>query len=155
EAGSLPQRKRQELASAIRTTARVLGRPLEDIPANGRLLARRLRDVAPASIGISTGRWNNIRSLLRHSLSFIESVSPGRNCHDLSPEWRALHDQLGSRSDKIALSRVLRFLSAGGIGPDEVTEKTFDAYHDHLDRSLLKRPDQTFALTVRAWRRTE
>jgi hypothetical protein len=135
-AGGLPERKRQELASAIRTTARALGRPPEEIPANGRLLASRLRDVAPAAIGISTGRWNNIRSLLRNALSFIEPISPGRNCNDLSPEWRALYNKLGSRSDKIALSRVLRFFSAHGIRPDGVTEKTFDAYHDHLDRSL-------------------
>lgn len=28
-------------------------------------------------------------------------------------------------------------------------------YRDHLDRSLLKRPQDTFALTVRAWRRAE
>jgi integrase len=119
------------------------------------MLASRLRNVVPATTGISTGRWNNIRSLLRISLSFIEPISPGRNCNDLSPEWRVLYNKLGSRSDKIALSRVLRFLSAGGISPDEVTEKIFDAYHSHLDRSLLKRPEQTFRLTIRAWRRAQ
>lgn len=101
-AASLPQRKRQELASAIRTTARALGRPPQEIPADGRMLASRLRDVAPAAMGISTGRWNNIRSLLRKGLSFIEPISPGRNRNDLSPEWRELHNKLGSRSEKIA-----------------------------------------------------
>lgn len=40
-----------------------------------------------------------------------------------------------------------------GISPEDVTAKTFDAYYGHLDRSLLKRPEQTFALTVKAWRR--
>jgi integrase len=152
-ASDLPERKRQELASAIRTIARALGRSLETIPADGRLLASRLKEVAPAAIGISSGRWNNIRSLLRTALALVQPISPGRNRNDLLPEWLALSNKPGSRSDKIALSRVLRFLSARGIGPDAVTEETFDDYHRHLDGSLLKRPDQTFAMTVKAWRR--
>jgi hypothetical protein len=71
----------------------------------------------------------------------------------LSPEWLALSNKLASRSDKIASSRLLRFLSARGLGPIAVTKETFDEYQHHLDRSLLKKPNQTFAMTVRAWRR--
>src|SRR5712671_4513291 len=152
-AGDLPERKRQELRSAIRTVARALGQSPENIPADGRLLASRLKEVAPAAIGISRGRWNNIRSLLRTALALVQPISPGRNRNDLLPEWLALSNELGSRSDKIALSRVLRFLSARGIAPDAVTVEIFDDYHRHLDSSLLKRPNQTFAMTVKAWRR--
>jgi integrase len=154
QAGALPERKRQELGSAIRTVARALGRSPEDIPADGRLLASRLKDVAPAAISISRGRWNNVRSLFRTALALVQPISPGRNRNDLSPEWAGLSNDL-SRSDKIALSRVLRFLSARGIGPDAVTKETFDEYRLHLDQSLLKRPNQTFASTVKAWRRAE
>jgi integrase len=154
QASVRPERKRQELASAIRTVARALGRSPEDIPADARLLANRLKDVAPAAIGISRGRWNNVRSLFRTALTLVQPISPGRNRNDLSAEWAALSNNL-SRSDKIALSRVLRFLSARGIGPDAATEETFDEYRLHLDQSLLKRPNQTFASTVRAWRRAE
>jgi hypothetical protein len=64
-------------------------------------------------------------------------------------------NELNSRSDKIALSRVLHFCSAQGIGPNAVTEGNFDEYRLHLDRSLLKRPNETFDMTVRAWRRAE
>jgi hypothetical protein len=151
----LPERKRQELASAIRTAARALGRSPEIIPADGRLLASRLKEVAPAAIGISHGRWNNVRALLRTALALVQPISPGRHRNDLSPEWLALSNELGSRSDKIALSRALHFCSARGITPNAVTEGTFDEYRLHLDRSLLKRPNETFALTVRAWRRAE
>src|SRR5436190_13376188 len=133
QAGALPERKRQELGSAIRTVARALGRSPEDIPADGRLLANRLKDVAPAAIGISRGRWNNVRSLFRTALALVQPISPGQNRNDLSPEWAALSNDL-SRSDKIALSRVLHFLSARGIGPDAVTEETFDEFHLHLDQ---------------------
>lgn len=154
-ASDLPERKRQELSSAVRTVARALGRSPEDIPANGRLLGRRLKEVAPAAISISRGRWNNVRSLLRSSLSLIQPISPGRNRNGLLPEWVTLWSELASRSDRIGLSRMLRFLSARGIGPNAVTAETLDEYHRHLEFSLLKSPEQTFALTVRAWRRAE
>jgi hypothetical protein len=149
---TLTERKRQELGSAIRTVARALDKSPEDLPADGRLLANRLKDVAPAAIGISRGRWNNVLSLLRTALAVFQPISPGRNQNDLSPEWAALSNDL-SRADGIALSRVLHFLSARGIDPDAVTAETFDEYREHIDRSLLKRPSETFAMTARAWRR--
>jgi hypothetical protein len=153
QAGDLPERKRQEVASAIRTVARALGRSPENIPADGRLLARRLKEVEPAAIGISRGRWNNVRALLRSALALIQPISPGRHRNGLLPEWLALSNELASRSDQIALSRVLHFCSARGIGPNAVTEGTFDEYQLDLDLSLPKRKDQTFAMTLRAWRR--
>jgi integrase len=152
-ASNLPERKRQELSSAIRTAARALGRLPENVPADGRLLAGRLKDVEPAATGISRGRWANIRSLLRTALAVVQPISPGRHQNDLRPEWLALWNELTSKSDKIALSRVLRFCSARGITPNAVTKETFDDFHLHLERSLLKRPSQTFAMTVRAWQR--
>jgi hypothetical protein len=79
KARDLPERKRQELASAIRTAAGALGRSPDNIPADGRLLASRLKEVAPAAAGISAGRWTNVRSLLRTSLAIIQPISPGRN----------------------------------------------------------------------------
>jgi hypothetical protein len=148
----LPERKRQELISAVRTVVRALGRSPEDIPAEARLLANRLKDVAPATLGISRGRWNNVRSLLRTSLAYIQPISPGRNRNDLSPEWLDLWTQL-PRREKLALSRLGRFLSDRGIGPHTVTRETFEEYQQHLDQSLLKRPAGTFALAVRAWQR--
>ena len=154
-ASDLPERKRQELSSAIRTVARALGRLPENVPADGRLLAGRLKDVAPAAIGVSRGRWANIRSLLRTSLALVQPISPGRHQNDLLPEWLALWNELTSRSDKIALSRLLRFCSAREISPNAVTKETFNDYRLHLERSLLKRPADTFAMTVRAWQRAE
>ena len=155
QASNLPERRRQEIASAIRTAARALGRPPENIPAEARLLASRLKEVAPAAFGVSAGRWRNVRSLLGAALALIQPISPGRHRNDLLPEWVALSNELTSRSDKIALSRVLHYWSARGIGPNAVAEGNFDEYRLHLDRSLLKRPNETFAMTVRAWRRAK
>jgi hypothetical protein len=65
----------------------VFGHLLEEIPAGGRLLASRLKEVAPAAIGISRGRWNNVRALLRAALNLVKPISPGRHRNDLLPEW--------------------------------------------------------------------
>src|SRR5262249_12312983 len=47
------------------------------------------------------------------------------------------------------------FCSARGIGPNAFTQGAFDEYRLHLDESLLKTPDETFASTVRTWQRAE
>jgi len=93
--------------------------------------------------------------LLRAALALIQPILPGRHRNELSLGWLAFSNVLTSRSDKIALSRMLHYWSARGIEPSGVTEGNFDEYRLHLDRSLLKRPDETFAMTVRAWRRAE
>jgi len=113
-ASGLPERKRQELSSAIRTVARALDRLPEDVPADGRLLAGRLKDVAPTAIGISRGRWANIRSLLRIALALVQPISFGRHHNNLLAEWLVRWNELTSRSDKIALSRLLHFCSVRG-----------------------------------------
>jgi hypothetical protein len=56
----LPERRRQEIASALRTVARALGRPLERIPADARRLSALLKEVAPLAIGVSRGRAGTI-----------------------------------------------------------------------------------------------
>src|SRR4249920_2278800 len=94
----LPTRRRQEMASALRTVARALGIPLASIPADPRRLSERLRQVSPRAIGISPGRWNNIRSHVRAGLALVQTMAPGRRQNSLSPAWAALWQQLESRS---------------------------------------------------------
>ena len=76
EHADLPDRRRQELNSAVRTAARALGRRAEELPAEPRLLANRLAEVAPIAIGLSRGRWANVRSLLRTAMSQVQEMSP-------------------------------------------------------------------------------
>jgi uncharacterized protein YbjT (DUF2867 family) len=59
----LTNAQRQDMASAVRRVARALGKPPESIPADPPMLARRLAEVAPVSIGVTAGRWSNVRSL--------------------------------------------------------------------------------------------
>ena len=136
----LPNRQRQELASALRTVGRALDRPLERIQADPRHLAPRLKTVAPRAIGMSPRSWSNVRSRLRKALSLVRPVSPGRNTNPLTPAWDALWRPLKSRRVKISLSRFVRRCSSAGIEPEAVAETTFTEFRNHLDDALLKHP---------------
>ncbi len=129
----LPDRRGQELISAVRTAARALGRLVEDIPAEPRLLANRLAEVAPAAIGLSTGRWANVKSLLRAAMSLVREMSPGRHLTPLSPSWHTQWDRLSTRLQRTRLSRFMHFASAAGIDPEAVTVATFARFRAHLD----------------------
>jgi integrase len=150
EAG-LPARRRQEIASALRTIARALDRPPELILAEPRHLWARLKEIAPRAIGISPRRWNNIRSLACRGLGLVQPMSPGRNVNPLSDSWDALLNALQSRWVRTALSRLMRFCSAAGIEPSAVNETTFAEFRAHLGYTL-KDPDAVFREMVRAWR---
>jgi hypothetical protein len=132
KAGGLPERKRQELASAIRTAARVLGRSPEISPADGRLLASRLKEVAPAAIGISRGRWNNVRALLRTALALVQPISPGRHRNDLLLEWVALSK--APARDCSAMSRPRALSQRLAISIQSVRLMTWECGSDARER---------------------
>ena len=150
----LPQRRRQEMSSALRTVARALGKRLEHIPARPRLLAERLKMIAPDAIGISRRRLNNIRSLTQASLMLVQSMAPGRHLNKLSPAWQRLADQLPSDSMKRSVSRLMRFCSARGIEPEAITEETFQLLEEHLNDSL-KISRHVLSMTASGWRKAQ
>ena len=151
EAADLPARRRQDLASAVRSAARALGRSPEQVPADPRLLASRLAELAPLALGFSKPRWNNIRSLLRTALELVTAMAPGRHLTPLSPAWQALWDRLPSRTLKTRLSRLLHFCSAQRIEPEAVDEATFVAFRAHLELTLLKEPAAVYRETLLGW----
>jgi integrase len=154
QTADLPPRRREEVCSALRTIGRVLKKSPDDIPAHPRLLGPRLAQVAPMAAGISRRRWNNVRSLARTGLALVQPMAPGRHANGLSPGWQRLWNELGRRSERIALSRFMRFCSALGVEPEEVSVETVDSYREHLDQTI-KRPREILSMTARAWRQAQ
>jgi integrase len=150
-----PQR-RQNMASAVRTVARLLGRPPESVPADPRQLSRRLDEIAPEAAGITKERWNNVRSLLRAALALTRPMLPGRQLQTLSPSWQALYDRLPARQRRMRLSRLLRYFSVRGIEPEMVTQAHGDAFVRALEEeTLLKDPAATWRDIVWAWNHSQ
>lgn len=151
----LPDRRRQDLASAVRTVGRLLGRSLDEVAADPRALAIKLKDIPFAAHRLSRGRWNNIRSLFRAALTLVRPMMPGRSLAPMSPTWAKLFALLLTRSDRARLSRLLRWLSAEGIEPEALTIAHLERFRVELTTNcLLRNPDGTWADLVWGWNRS-
>jgi integrase len=147
----LPGRRREELRSAVRTVARLLGTDPAAIAADPAALRRRLKAVAPEAHGMSRGRWANIRSLLSKALALAHPMMPGRSRQAMLPEWMALTGSLPfSRSVRIV--PLLRFLSARGRGPTDVSRADLDDYRDAIVNDRLRSdPEKSWDRLVWVW----
>lgn len=147
----LPNRQKQELTSAVRTVARVIGSQPEQIPADPSALRRRLDEVAPEASGISRGRWANVRSLLTKALALTRPMLPGRSLQPILPAWAAMMAALSTKRRK-SLGPLTRFLSARGFSPRDVTLEDLLAYRDAmLGERLRRRPELTWDLLIWNW----
>jgi integrase len=147
----LSGRRKEELRSAVRTVARLLGTEPAAVAADPAALRRRLQSIAPEAHGISRGRWANVRSLLVKALAMARPMMAGRSKQAILPQWVALTATLPfSRS--VRLLAFLRFLSARGHGPAEVSVADFYNYRDAIMNDRLRKdPEKSWDRLVWVW----
>ena len=87
---NLGAKRKQDMRSAVRLTAQVIGTEPGAITADPRGIGRRLDGASPISLGLSVGRWANCRSLLRAALKLVVPVMPGASSTQLLPGWQVL-----------------------------------------------------------------
>jgi hypothetical protein len=146
-----PHRRKEELRSAVRTVARLLGIEPAAIAADPAALRRRLETTAPEAHGMSRGRWANVRSLLGKALAMARPMMPGRSRQAILPAWDALLATLPF-SRRVRLLAPLRFLSARGHGPADVTAADFEDYrHAIMNDRLRKDPEKSWDRLVWVW----
>jgi Phage integrase family len=152
-ADGLSARARADCRSALRTLGRIIGRPLHEIPASPRHLRSRMDELSPARFGLAPGRWANIRSLALKALKLTGTAAlTSRHISPLSPEWRRFYDLLPKRPQRVQLSRVMHWHSELGVGPNEVTQDTFERFAYELEhRGLRSRPREAYREACRAW----
>jgi integrase len=150
-ASELPCRRRDDLASALRAVGRLLGLPLDRIPANASQLTKLLAEAAPLSKGVSRSRLRNVYSLVKAALAMTRGALPKRTVTPLSAEWDALWRQL-PRFLQYRISRALRYLSARNIAPGIVGMTDFEAYAVVLKETNLPNiADRKWREVVSAW----
>ena len=152
---SLTARQRQDLASALRTLAKALARPLAELPAHPGELRARLKGFAPAMAGLSERRWHNVLSLVRRALQQV-GIKPaaGRRGRPFAPAWAALLVPLTLRDGRAGLSRLARYCSDQGIHPGEVDDTTFAALLVDLETvSLRNSPRRVQRSAILVWNR--
>ena len=74
-ADELTGKRKQDLRSAVRLAAKVIGAEPQLIAADPRAIGRRLDGISHLSLGVSAGRWANSRSLLRSALKLVVPVT--------------------------------------------------------------------------------
>jgi hypothetical protein len=146
-ATDLPERRKQDLASAVRSAARALGRSAEQVPADPRLLASRLTEIAPQAVGFSKARWNNVRSLLRAALETVTAMAPGRHP---TPLTQAHDRHLGggvAQRDQAGEAGRARHLQ---VEQDHV-QVEIGVAGDHLSRLIERARLEDFVLAEQAF----
>ena len=148
-------RRRGEMASAVRTLGRVLGRLPHELPADTALLNRLMRTAMPAAVGVTPPRWANVRSLILRAMARTGCrIMPGRRLHPLAPAWAALDGSLPDRFARAILSRLMRWCSAEGLAPEEVDQAVVERFGRALcEDSLHRHPLDAWQRTVGGWNR--
>lgn len=141
------------IPSAVRSVGRVLGAPLDRLPAAPRELAPLLAGASPAMANMRPQRWLHVRSLLRKALTMAgHDVMPGRDLTPLSKPWAELEEKVPGRRLRNSLSRFMRFCSRTGISPDGLEASVFESFRKALtEQSLRSHPDAAFRSAVKHW----
>src|SRR5215472_2989623 len=126
---AIPQQRRHDLASAVRTVAKLFGQPPGDIAADPAAIRQRLLPFTAASAGMSKGRWRNLRSLLTAALKLAGVTIVRRRRHyPLSPVWQELLSCVPGNYERFRLSRFASHCSANGIAPEQVDDAVSEAF---------------------------
>lgn len=152
---ALTERRRQDLASGLRTFAKALNRPLEELPAHPRMLRDRMEGFKPAEIGLSERRWTNAASLTRQALKHAGiAIMPSRSPVPFSPGWTALFRLVEKKYACVGLSRLARYCTIRGIEPEAVTDGVFATFLDDLSHaSMTQAPRKVQRQAVVVWTR--
>jgi integrase len=143
--------QKRDQVSAIRTVARLLGAAPDDIDADPRRLRLRLEAIAPEAIGLSKGRWANLRSLMGKALEHGRVMMPSRRVTPISSSWLVLLDQL-DKNRRTRLSAISRHFSNEGIEPSAVTLEHLLDYRQRITEDRLRRsPEKTWDAVLYTW----
>ena len=149
----LERQRRQDLMSAVRKVAKLLGCMPADLPADPEALRKGINPFTPASAVTSVARWRNVRALLTAALELTGAkVVRKRRLVGLTPTWEGLLKRAPDRFERTRLSRFVTFASAKEIAPEQVTDQTVDDFIEHLQRSsLLERKTKSLSSAIFAW----
>ena len=114
-------------------------------------LRRRLEDLSSESVGLTKGRWNNIRSLFGKALALAVDVIPSRSKEPVLSEWAEVL-VLIPENRRWHLTPLARFFGGKGILPTSVTLADLETYHSALVSDRLRSdPEGTWNTITWSW----
>jgi integrase len=139
--------------SAVNQIAKVLQRPLSDIPMDPSALRPLIAAAIPASLPMTDERWSRCVGLTFMAIRvFHPDLMPRRQLNSLSDAWGDWYNDLPTKQLKSGLSRFVHYCSRIAVEPAQVAPETFERYRDALEnQSLQDSPTRLFRLTVGFW----
>jgi hypothetical protein len=151
-AEELPEEKRRHWTTSLRQVAKALDRPLEVIPARYSAVRADLINLHEVPAGLTAKTLQNHKSNAKSALLYLarEKGVPEHGA-PLMEEWEALKAKIKGSLVRHRVSSLMRFCSANGILPGEVTERVVERFIDY--RSRCGKPADTAFRRVmaRAW----
>ena len=128
-AEELPEEKRRHWATSLRQVAKALDRPLEVIPARYSAVRTDLINLHEVPVGLTAKTLQNHKSNAKSALLYLarEKGLPEHGA-PLMAEWEALKAKISGSLVRNRLSSFMRFCSANGIKPGEMTESVVERF---------------------------
>jgi hypothetical protein len=145
---------RADMESAVHVLSRELGRqPAEICISQVEGLGQQLN---AARMGVTQGRVNNIRSLVRRAIG-ATMARPARRRLDipLAANWEQLARLGGDQGERIILKRLFRILQVLGIQPAALTQAAFDRVRHYLHETGASHPEAIYRKMVISWNRLQ
>jgi integrase len=153
---ALTDQRRRNVASSIRRLCAALSVAPEQAPAAFWFLRERLERFHPAQAGITSHRWETIRSDVGFALKRI-GLAPDQPKPDtpLSADWSELEGRSKPlRQRRWSLSRLIRYCDGQGIGPAAVNDAVISAFGEYLRTQTLKaKPEHLIRDASQLWNR--
>ena len=125
QANDLPEQRRRHWVCSLRQIAKWLDRPAAVIPARWQAVRISVAQLHHARVGVTPKTLANHKSNIRAALRWFgkEHDVPQHGVR-LTPDWARFYEGLDKRVWE-RLSSLVRYCSARGIGPSEVSDETF------------------------------
>jgi integrase len=149
----LTETRRSNLASGLRSAAKLAGLPLSELPCCPERLNGLLFERPPAAAGMSGRRLRDVLALVRAVLRRLGRHRPFEaGEQDLSTEWVGFMEVLPDTPRRAGLRGFTRWCSAQGMSPHQVDDETLARFveEDRATRLAASTRDQTRSL-VAAW----
>jgi hypothetical protein len=134
----IPEKRRADMGSGVRSLCRALGLQIENTPADPRLVAERLAGITPAAAGMTKRRLQNCRCHMDAAFAHADArFRRRRNRAALDPRYAALLDLTPDRWVAARLRPLFHHATQHAIAPKAINDQVFDAFTDQLQRSTI------------------
>jgi hypothetical protein len=148
----LADKAKRDCESAIHVFCRELNRRPDEVPLQQ--VEQLGEGLNAARMGVTQGRVNNIRSLVRRAVAATVANLPRRRLDTPLPTlWHRLSALATDRGERFVLRALFRIFVLLELEPGSLTSASFEQARVYLRDSGRSRPEATYRRMVIAWNR--